>query len=65
MKATLHFNDEGDLRLALNGRKYFGCLWDIDQKLRAVVKYGSDDDRDTICCAVRDMIADMNMDEIE
>ena len=67
MKATIHYTDENDLRLALNGRKYWSCLWDLDQWCRLQGKHGADNE--VYQCAlklVRDFIHDrIDMDEIE
>ena len=44
-KHVIEFNlpeDQDDLMLALTAGKMFGALWDFDQKLRAIVKYGQD-----------------------
>ena len=45
MKAILEFNlpeDNSEFQTALRGAKYKAMLWDFDQKLRAIVKYGED-----------------------
>jgi hypothetical protein len=45
MKAILEFDlpdDARELRLALKASAYLAVLWDFDQKLRAVIKYGED-----------------------
>jgi len=34
-------DEEPDMRDAINGYKYSGMLWDIDQQLRQTVKYGT------------------------
>jgi hypothetical protein len=34
------FEDAQDLELALEGSKWHHIVWDIDQELRKVVKYG-------------------------
>ena len=50
MKAILEFNlpdDEDEHSLAINARKYYTVLWDIDQQLRNKIKYSSASD-DTI-----------------
>ena len=41
--ATLRFklpDEQGDFTAAINGRKAFVCLWEIDQKLRSLLKHG-------------------------
>ena len=43
MRATLTFalpDEQGDFDAAINGRKAFLCLWEIDQKLRSLLKHG-------------------------
>ena len=43
-KITIEFDGEEeavDARLALDGYKWKGAMWDLDQELRAVTKYGS------------------------
>ena len=43
-KITIEFDGEEeavDARLALDGYKWKGAMWDLDQLLRAVTKYGS------------------------
>jgi hypothetical protein len=37
--ATLTFNDENDLIVAINGYKFKLALWDLDQFLRSELKY--------------------------
>ena len=47
MKATLEFNlpeDELDLSNAINGNKFKLILWDMDQHLRNIVKYGENEE---------------------
>ena len=39
MKATLTFDEEDDLLVAINGYKYKLALWDLDQYLRSELKY--------------------------
>ena len=39
MKATLEFDDEDDLRTAIDGYKWKLVVWDLNQKLRAYLKY--------------------------
>ena len=46
MKATLEFNlpeDRDDFALATNASKMWSVLWELDQDLRAKVKYAPDD----------------------
>jgi|LauGreDrversion4_2_1035121.scaffolds.fasta_scaffold00011_103 hypothetical protein len=47
MKAILEFNlpeDELDLSNAINGNKFKLILWDMDQHLRNIVKYGENEE---------------------
>lgn len=39
MKATLEFDDEDDLRTALDGYKWKLVAWDLNQKLRGYMRY--------------------------
>jgi hypothetical protein len=39
MKATLEFDDEDDLRTALDGYKWKLVAWDLDQEMRRLLKY--------------------------
>ena len=46
MKAILEFNlpdDQDEHELAINARKYYSVLWELDQYLRNKTKYASDD----------------------
>jgi hypothetical protein len=50
MKAILEFSlpeEEDEHSLAVNARKYYTVLWDIDQQLRNKIKYSNASD-DTI-----------------
>jgi len=50
-KVTIEFDlceDAHDLQMALNGEKFLGLLWDLDQELRQKLKYGSDLDETTL-----------------
>jgi len=45
MKATLEFNlpdDEVDFDLAVNGAKWMGTMWQLDQWLRSQIKHPTD-----------------------
>ena len=69
MIGFLCFQDENDLRLALNGRKYWAVLWDLDRWCRNVIKYeqviGNGSAEDALQM-VRDLISEqIDMDEIE
>ena len=68
MKSIIHYDDENSLRLALNGGKYFGCLWDLDQQMRNIIKHGDKNFEcpEDVCVYVREFINDrIDMDEIE
>ena len=39
MKATITFDDEEDLRTALDGYKWKLVAWDLDQEMRSLLKY--------------------------
>jgi len=61
------FEEKADAIEALNGWKYKALLWELDQKLRSVHKYGgsldsngeaTEEERD-ICYRVRDVIRQM------
>ncbi len=44
-KAELKFNlpeENDDFILAVKGKDYWSCLWDLDQECRAKLKYGFD-----------------------
>lgn len=38
MKAILKFDDEEELRTALDGSKWKCAMWDLDQNLRTITK---------------------------
>ncbi len=40
MKAILEFDDEQDLRDAIDGWKWKHAMWQLDQDLRGIVKHG-------------------------
>jgi hypothetical protein len=40
MKAILEFDDEQELRDAINGFKWRLIVWELDQDLRGIVKHG-------------------------
>ena len=45
MKAKLTFNlpeEQGDFEMAVNGNKYAALIFEYDQWLRNIIKYGSD-----------------------
>ena len=47
MKATLTFtipDEQGDFDAAINGRKALLALWEIDQRLRSLLKHGEPSD---------------------
>jgi hypothetical protein len=39
MKATITFDEEEDLRTALDGYKWKLVAWDLDQEMRRLLKY--------------------------
>ena len=39
MKATITFDEEEDLRTALDGYKWKLVAWDLDQEFRRLLKY--------------------------
>ena len=39
MKATITFEEEEDLRTALDGYKWKLVAWDLDQEMRTLLKY--------------------------
>ena len=61
------FEEKSDAIEALNGWKYKALLWELDQKLRSVHKYGGAFDRNgeateeerDICYRLRDVIRQM------
>lgn len=63
----LFFSDENDLRLALNGKKYWAVLWDLDQLCRSKIKYEElTHEEHQAYQSVRDLIYEqIDMDEIE
>ena len=47
MKAALTFtlpDEQGDFTAAINGRKAFLALWEIDQRCRSLLKHGEPGD---------------------
>ena len=61
MKAILEFNlpdNQSDFNLAINGTKYYSVLWEIDQHLRAKIKYDEDltNEQHDVYQAVRDQL---------
>lgn len=40
MKATLEFNDDDELRDAINGWKWKNVAWKLDQEMRGIIKHG-------------------------
>ena len=67
LKATIHYTDENSLRLALNGGKYWSCLWDLDQWCRGELKHGiHTTEAEEVLEYVRQFIHDrIDMEEIE
>ena len=59
MKATLTFqlpDEKQEFNSATNGEKYASALWDIKQYIRGVLKYGTEDDLETVLERVRELI---------
>lgn len=46
MKATLEFDDEQELRDAINGWKWKNAMWQLDQVMREVTKHGYHEGRE-------------------
>ena len=40
------YEEAGDARTALDGYKWKGAIWDLDQELRAITKYGAFEGRE-------------------
>jgi hypothetical protein len=40
MKAILEFDDEQDLRDAIDGWKWKNVAWELDKELRSILKHG-------------------------
>jgi hypothetical protein len=68
MKITLEFDsieEQDDARVALDGYKWKMAMWDLDQLLRGVTKYGAIDNREAtpeerdIADKVREYIRDI------
>ena len=58
MKAILEFNlpeDRDDFSLATNASKMWSVLWELDQDLRAKVKYAPDDSNEDKLEAYREI----------
>jgi hypothetical protein len=41
MKATLEFNDDQELRDAIDGWKWKNAMWKLDQEMRSIIKHGN------------------------
>ena len=70
MKAIIEFNlpeDNSDYVLCNNARKYFSCLYNIDQKMRAYLKHGHNfKDADEVMEEIRsDICSYVDLYEIE
>jgi len=49
MKVTIEYDGDEEieeLRTALDGSKWKGAVWDLDQELRKITKYGNIDQRE-------------------
>lgn len=62
-KVTLTFDcpeENTELRQAIDGGRWEGVVWDLDQWLRQMVKYGGDDEKEAeFAEIVRTEIADL------
>ena len=66
-RSTLAFDDENDLRLAINGKHYFNALFEFKEKLRMYLKHTESSEKSIedlsdifwACCV------DVDFDEIE
>lgn len=68
-KIILEFGDEeiNDARVAIDGHKYKHLIWELDQKLRSVHKYGAalqgngeaTEAEMDVCYRLRDVIREM------
>ena len=60
LKATLKFDlpeDQGDFDAAMHGREALSALWDIDQRLRGLLKHGEQtEEQRQLAADVREMI---------
>ena len=60
MKATLTYtlpDEQGDFDAALAGRKAISALWDIDQRLRSLLKHGTPTEQEAALAEqIREMI---------
>jgi len=60
MIATLQYNlpdEQGEFDAALAGRKALSALWEIDQRLRSLLKHGEPNEAESrLAQQIRDMI---------
>ena len=67
MKATLTFNlpeEKEELDDAINGTKWWCIVWEIDQKMRGIVKYDSvSDETAVIVDGLRDHLRELTYDK--
>ena len=67
--ATLRYNlpdEQGDFTAAINGRKALLCLWEIDQRLRSLLKHGEPSDAEArLAEEIRQMIRDECVEALE
>lgn len=67
MKAILEFNlpeEQSEHSLAINGCKYYSCLFKLEQMMRSIVKYGHEyKDIETLADEIRDIIRESLGDE--
>jgi len=62
VKATLEFNlpeESNEHRMAIDGNKWHLVLWDVDQQLRSIVKYGEDEKKAEFAEEFRNKIIEM------
>jgi hypothetical protein len=65
------YEEAGDARTALDGSKWKGAMWDLDQLLRAATKYGTFEGReateaerdmaDTLRDSIRDILNEYHL----
>ena len=64
MKAILEFDlseEQSEFTLAIKNREFYSRLWDIDMKMRAIVKHGHKyKSVEELAEAVREMIGDLD-----
>jgi hypothetical protein len=59
-------DEQADFDAAINGRKAFLALWEIDQKLRSLLKHGEPSDAEArLAEEIRQMIRDECVEALE